>query len=327
MAAETKREISMRPFRLGDEQGILDLFKAAFERDKDPEIWQWFYRKGPWGEGLIEVAECDGQIMGFYGGLPGKLRIGDETVLGLQSTDTMIHPDFRNLRTFLALARQAYARFAQQGVRVVYGFPNKAIAKVRKMMLNWTLLGDVQALELASLSAIPDISAPDGMRIIPVDRFDGGVDTLWSKVVSSKAVVRERDSAFLNWRYVDKPGITHCRIIAEDSSGALVGLAVGKVFAGDKPAADILELLTDEDAAPGVTVALTGSLLKRLAELGAGAANAWFPEEDPRHAMLRELGFAPSEFKTHFGYCFIGDADGGRRLDRWHLTMGDSDVF
>jgi GNAT superfamily N-acetyltransferase len=52
------------------------------------------------------------------------MKVGDDDVVATLSLDTMVHPDFRGQGMFTKLAEDLYGRIANDGMPIVYGFPN-----------------------------------------------------------------------------------------------------------------------------------------------------------------------------------------------------------
>jgi hypothetical protein len=65
------------------------------------------------------------QPIAFYGVIPTVIWYNGKTILAAQSADTMTHPGYRNMRLFTALANLTYTLCKQEGIRLVFGFPNQ----------------------------------------------------------------------------------------------------------------------------------------------------------------------------------------------------------
>lgn len=65
------------------------------------------------------------QPIAFYGVIPTVLWYNGKMILAAQSADTMTHPGYRNMGLFKALANLAYTLCKQEGIGLVFGFPNQ----------------------------------------------------------------------------------------------------------------------------------------------------------------------------------------------------------
>ena len=106
---------SMRAYREGDEDGILELWKATYpEKEYDREgwlrWWHWMYKENPAGPGRIWLAEYDGKIVGQYPIIPVLMKIGARIVTAFQSINLMTHPDHRRQGIYESLSGKRLLR-------------------------------------------------------------------------------------------------------------------------------------------------------------------------------------------------------------------------
>jgi GNAT superfamily N-acetyltransferase len=254
-----KRKWSMRAYKEGNEEGILELWKAVYpEREYNQEKWlrwwQWMYRDNPAGGGRIWLAEHDGKIVGQYAIVPVKVKVGSKTVLGSQSVDTMTHPDYRHQKIFETLARKVYDEAEEDGIHIVYGFPNKFSYPGFVKKLNWFDIATMQvmfkplnwrnAIKLKVknkfLQAVLAMGASlvfnkvffrtqklpfvESLNINQVTSFDDRVNDLWAKISSQYHIMIVRDKDYLNWRY-STPGANYSILVAE-KAGEICGYLV-----------------------------------------------------------------------------------------------------
>lgn len=114
---------SVRLYREGDEQGILELMNLAGIKRKI-EDWSWEYVENPFGH-LIGVAEYGRQIIGHMALVPVYMKTRLESVKGCQAVDLIVHPKFRGQGIFLAIGKFLVNEAEKQGISIAYGFPNK----------------------------------------------------------------------------------------------------------------------------------------------------------------------------------------------------------
>jgi Acetyltransferase (GNAT) domain len=125
-------EISYRPYASGDEAQILALYQAAFGITLSLDEWRWHYGR----DAIIELAESAGSIIGHYAVQPRPFFVGARACSAGLVIGSMVAPEFRNITTFLELAKRAYERCKQQSIPFVYAFPNDNVWLVRRRMLD-----------------------------------------------------------------------------------------------------------------------------------------------------------------------------------------------
>ncbi|MFC2002762.1 GNAT family N-acetyltransferase [Chloroflexota bacterium] len=254
-----ERRWSMRAHREGDEEGILELWKAVYpEKEYDPEKWlrwwRWLYKDNPAGGGRIWLAEHDGKIVGQYTIVPVKMKNGNKAVLGSQGLNLMTHPDYRRQKMFETLARKVYDEAEEDGLHIGYAFLNKFSCPGFVKKLNWFDIGIMQpmakplnwrnAVKLkiksrflqrvlamgASLlvnkvffrtSKPPDM---EGLTINQITSFDDRINALWAKVSTQHQIMVVRSKDYLNWRY-GTPEVNYS-IFAAEKAGEISGYLI-----------------------------------------------------------------------------------------------------
>ena len=248
--------LHIRPYKTGDEAGILRLREVVFG-DLDPvrttlSAWRWQFLENPAGGPFCVIAEDRGTIVGQYAAIPTRFSVrGEETVFAF-SCDTMVHPDYRRRGLFVLLARELYGILAEQhGIPMVWGFPNQASLPGFTKHLGWKqvhvfspwislfrpltcfcrqvplLKRFVPVSEVAKESALPFRSHDGGKELViePLDHFSDEFDRLWDSRRDLFSVIQIRDSRYLNWRYLGMPAFGYLPFSIKwkgDLSGFLV---------------------------------------------------------------------------------------------------------
>nr|WP_320013632.1 GNAT family N-acetyltransferase [uncultured Desulfobacter sp.] len=116
----------IRGFQDGDEKQILTLFKTVFGQRRDVDTWKWMFKNNPYGRiyaGLAFSKESH-ELIGQYTVIPTPINHRGNKVIGCQSVDTMVHPEFRKYGLFVKTAEYCYQELQKDGVKIVFGFPN-----------------------------------------------------------------------------------------------------------------------------------------------------------------------------------------------------------
>lgn len=268
-----ERAWSIREYKEGDEKAILKLTEAIYgevlDKDRWMRWWNWRYKDCPSGAPIIWVAEFNGRLAGQYLITRVKIKIGNEVITGSQSESTMTHPDYQRQGIFEALAQKTYEEAGQKGIHIVYGFPNEysypgfirklgwfdvgaqsAMLKplnleniLRKYITNRCLLRTCTVSAnfiIKTLYRTRNTPKVDGLTITRVLSFDERINDLWEKVSKDYKIIVVRDKEYLNWRYVDVPGVDYAIYLAEKGGQILgytvlkcerqFGLKVGRIF-------------------------------------------------------------------------------------------------
>ncbi len=362
MSTTSAAKWTARPYREGDEKGILDLWKAVYpERTYIPgewlKWWRWLYRDNPRGMGVIAVADAEGKIVSHAAEIPLMMKIGSAEVLTGIALDAMTHPDFRRQGTLAALVDLRRQEGEKRGIRATYGFRNKYAypypglasrlvmfdgATIQKVFLavDWkaalrtqTGNGLLRALGPAAgrlADAVVfrprEARCPEGLSIRPVERFDEQADRFWARISERNRVMVVRDQQYLNWRYADPPHRRYTRLVAS-RAGDMAGFAV---FSCGEVEGTTIGCIVDVLAESGrVAEGLVAAAVARCREEKAALVWSARMAGTPLARAFRRQGFisAPrSKSIVVKGWTNSPDlAAELREPGNWFLQMGDSD--
>ncbi|MGA2436669.1 MAG: GNAT family N-acetyltransferase, partial [Bryobacteraceae bacterium] len=218
--------------------GLCALDWSVRARRVPPDFWPWLYFRNPAGD-AVAIAAFDGhRPVGRFERIPVRVAIDGQT----QTADLMqgltLAPEFRqwtHLRRLLAAALRA-----ESAVKPVFsfGFTTSAAARLNAS-LGHPVLGRVPVfaavLDGAAMlrgrkfpSPVSAIAGPlsgalFGWRTRPhggrievseTSEFTGNLDELRPSPATPTAIYIRKDSVYLNWRYVERPGACYRRLIA-----------------------------------------------------------------------------------------------------------------
>lgn len=314
----------LRPYRPGDEQGICDLFSTCHGRPLPLDVWRWRYAPQNGTAPVIEVAVEAGRVVAHLGTLPVTLQRGEEALSAGLWVDLMVHPDSRNLSLFLDMAEANHRHCAEAGLRLVFAFPNDRSYPVLKRMLNWNTIEDIDALE-APLSELKPIPAETNIR--KVSDFTSEYDDLWRRLRPDGAFVGTKTSAWLSWRYRQRPAGRYEAWCARNENERLSGWLVAKFF--DAPQGRIGDIL-DFCAEPDSFDALWSTALTHFKTSGVQTISSWALRGSPLFQRFVGWGLAPRGPRTHFAGRWTSPnelAPFPARGEDWRVSKGDSDIF
>lgn len=121
-------EYTIRRATDGDIQGFLELHDTVFgswPESKAREVFDWKYRENPYFEELpVIVAETDGEIVGAKGHFGLEIVVGEESLLGVQAGDLMVHSDHRGKGIQVEMIRLDEVLYEEDS-RLRFGVPSK----------------------------------------------------------------------------------------------------------------------------------------------------------------------------------------------------------
>ncbi|MEM7546726.1 MAG: GNAT family N-acetyltransferase [Pseudomonadota bacterium] len=165
---------------------------------------------------------------------------------------------------------------------------------------------------------------PTGFHHEEVDRFPDEIDDLWDRVRPRSGHIFERSARFLNWRFLDCPGLSYRRFLLY-KNGALAGYLVTRL--GD-PAELPLGVVADAFADPSDGAALDALLILARNVLSSGSEYLEAAASAPAwQDALRRAGFIAT--KTMRPTIVCTDPNLRARLastgNDWHFTKADHD--
>jgi predicted N-acetyltransferase YhbS len=109
-----------------EKERLVDLYRAAFGRNKTAELWDWKYIQNPLAPADPEVivALDNGKIVGARPFVIAEIWLGNEKVRAAQHSDTMVHPEHQGKGIFNRMGQFAIKYLKESGYALSYGFAN-----------------------------------------------------------------------------------------------------------------------------------------------------------------------------------------------------------
>ena len=288
--------------------------------------------------------------------LPVMFRINGVQVPALQSIDTLTDIDHRGKGLFIKLALRLYKEAAASGFALIYGFPNENSAPGFFKKLNWISFGEAPFLfkplnpfyfikklvhrkkhtDFSSTNYIfnapKSFSPVSGAVIKSVDHFGDDYNRLWQLAAENIKVCIDRSAAYMNWRYVDKPGEHYYRygLYVKDTLAAVMIFSIKNKH--DGVIGYIMDLIIDPaDVAPGKHLLKFASQLFKKHKVDV--VLTWNLPGSFNHSCYKQSGYLRLPEKLRPQKLFIG----AMALDRaraglvediknWYISYADSDT-
>ena len=228
---------NLRKYREGDELSIVDLLDIAFGKWKGITLtkiqtiayWKWWYKQNPAGSPIIWLAEHDNKIIGHYGIVPMKMKVGNTYLTGSVGCDAATHPQYQGKGIFSYIINKCYQDAAENNIPLTYGFANIHLGPTYKRyewrghisfitnmikVLNWepVLSRYIHYKFLARFAAYflgkiyrSNSELNSDLEIKRIRYFDERINIFWEDISNHFKIIVKRDQTFLNWRYVDHP--------------------------------------------------------------------------------------------------------------------------
>ncbi len=344
--------MTIRPWRDGDEVGLIRLFLRTFGRPISTDHWKWKLRAGAPAFENVWLALSRDQPIFQYAGIPIRFSLDRTEVPAVVSVDTMTAPEFRRRGLLTQVAGKAYGAWRDAQVAFVIGLPNENWGS-RARALGWQSLFPLQWLVrplrpeamLAGRLAWPALerlgfigslwNAALGTRLRPAQDIEvedvaeatSEFDRIWECCRSELTFSTVRDERWIRWRFLSSPARNYVVSLARHRGQPTGYVCHTVVQAGGRKSGFVADLLcrrTDDDTRSS----LLASLLARLRETNVESVRALAIPGTAEFSWLRRAGFLPSHaFRVEI-VPLRPDLPLDRMRDptQWHLTGADFDV-
>ena len=249
-----------RGYQQGDEHLIKDLYYQVFNKERSIPDWQWEFMDAPEGPSNIRVIEDKGAVVGHIALIPIRFQYLDREIVVGKSEDSSLHKDYRGKRLFGKLEHQCFDTAAEKGYSISYSIsrtarevhikagyhPLESIEGYFVPLRSGHVVGELKNAGVISgyqaLAARPLLkllagrfhkrvkradSPPADITIERVTHFSDEFDDLWRRFTDQNRVITiKRSSAYLNWRFTQKPNHDY-EIYVARHKGQLVGYLIG----------------------------------------------------------------------------------------------------
>lgn len=358
--------LNMREYKEGDEQAIvnlLDIVFGAWSSKGGLNYWKWLYKDNPAGRPIIRIAEYDKKVVGHYAIFPVRMKVREGCILGSQSVDTAVHPEYRGRGIFKTLASKVYAEAGKSGIPLTYGFTDikmpayKGFTKklgwkhiclmtlmtnilnpektLKKYFTRNRLLLSLGKLFLNTLKFFKSMfkifethSQIEDLKIHEVRRFDERINALWTKLSKMYDLIVIRDKTYLNWRYVDKPD-KYILYIAERKDKILGYAVLKETINGNFKKGFMVDIMAPANH-DEVIAALIAKAMEHFKERNVDLVECQLIKSHPYCKILKKAGFlalrSTSAFIIHIKSQQIGLTDLlSLDIKKWFITYGDGD--
>jgi Acetyltransferase (GNAT) domain len=333
----------------------LELYKNAFEVNGMPMsleklTWQHDnYLKPSYISWIIDV-ENDNRIKGLYSSFFIEFLIKGQKKVAAQSIDTLTDINYRGQGLFPKLASDVNKRLAENNTAFIYGFPNSNSAPGFFKKLNWQKIGNglvpflIKPLSLSfvfkkflKINKISPIDYPPFIQhknIRELNNFNNPqVNVLANNFLSQKKYFINRTSAYLNWRFIDKPleNYKSLGFFEQDVLKGFIVFTIKQKHGGN--IGYIMELIYNP-LTPTVGKSLLKYATTYLKKSNADVILAWNFKGSPNYNIFKKSLFLRipeklQSIKLFFGACLFDKNNITQDFynsDNWYISYCDSDT-
>lgn len=333
----------------------ISLYKRCFDENQIPKqynIIEWqFFKNNNKNYVSIEFDNSNNKAAAIYATFGVTFKIESQELLGCQSLDTITDIDYRGKGLFVKLAKHVYHNAKNEGIALVYGFPNGNSIHGFKTKLEWDVLDSVPFLikplkssyftsRISFLNFLPNFKMSflgytnsNQYRIEEAFSFPQETNQLWKIFSKDIKVAVQRNKKYLDWRYINKPlenyKIAHCYSKENVYLGFIV--YVVKEKHGGK-IAYIMELIFNLNN-PMAGDKLLQYAVNQIKKEDADCILSWcLPHSPNKKTFKKEFFFnLPEKFRPielHFGArSFKSELNAIiNNRNNWYLSYSDSDT-
>ncbi len=333
--------------RPDDFERIYDCVDEAFGHPRRRELYDWLYRRNPYGYARVWYVEeqASGRVLKTGASIPWPIWNGEVARRGVLAGDAATVPDWQR-RGLSAVRRNFVRSHPWYGSGVTIAEPNEGSRVVTTKagdahMMHGPLSGGVAVLRAGPLVArtpLPGVvTRPVGalvdpffsawqrlgarsssdLRVEPIDRFDADFDEVTLRTMGFPQYWCPHNAEFLNWRYFDHPVESYMAFaLVEDERP--VGYSVIRIAGNEATVSEFA-------VAPDRAGALLAQSLATAREAGCAWVN-FFALRGWRHwPAFRKAGFLPYTTEHHFLGTDLQNKDTSASPNAWQVTPGDRD--
>ncbi len=356
-----------RPYKSGDERGILDLLQTVSLEEQSLDRWRWQYEKNPAGEPVIWVAENGGRIIGHRAYVPALVKFGSNTMIVGQAIDTVVDIEYRRQGIFMDLIQKSLIEAHSRGWAFIYNFPNEyslpgylkagwhKVCQMRRLIKvfrpeNVSQAGFGDRFGVAKVfqsvgwiyrkvfSTSKNALTGADLSFKEESCFDTRFDRFWNVFSRYLTIGVIRDSKYLNWRYV-KNHENNFTIYSVGKNEDLLGFAVlncssrKAIHAGTLKkklqVGNIVEFLI----LPNQSYVARTLLIKSISFLNKqnmDIVSCWLSAQSSYRFLFRQQGFFSYPFgMANFVVRPLANISSDTLMDKkkWVLSLGDTDAY
>ncbi len=286
----------IRPYIDEDEKAVRSLWKIAFGKDCNPEIWRWKYHHSFLGRRALLCVTQDNHPVVFFSCLPyfamnhgKKVRIG-------HALDSMSHPGYRRNISgrnglFTLTTKSFFDLYGHPDDLVfIYGLPGVRHFRLGSILLNYTRLTNPLLYFVWPCGLLENRRSFFKGSVRTIRDNKDRLDEFAHRMEKYYPFSIFRDSEFLNWRYDQHPILSY-KIFTYKSlwNKKINGWMATRLEGG---LATIVDMLIPPDQS--LFFDFLGGICRHLISLGITSVRTWLPKNHFLSEFLVSSGIVPN---------------------------------
>lgn len=343
-----------------DLPSLFDLYRKVMTfppSESVEEYWHWRFWQNPIDHGIrppFWVVKHESRVVGAMAQVPVILEVEGHPIRSYWTADLMVDPEVRGL----GLAKRIFNQYREANDIVLStGYPPDSVtSRVARSVgfrsfpafsylfkfynlkpilarLPWAspVAGCLSELSRPFLGKIGWRwrTAPAGILLREISRFDHAFDILWRRVAGEISVAVRRTHETMNWRYFDNPFFEY-KTIGAWYHEELLGCVVLKVAHAETFTYGTIPEIIVPKGESAIQECLLGCAMEAFHRAKVDVVKSLM---SPPHLerLLRRAGFIAIGRSIDFVFSFrpdIPDTNFASLLKRggWYFTKGDSDL-
>ena len=202
---------ALRPYQSDDKRGVLSLWRTAFGKEMNEELWRWKYMENPYGHQIMLCVNEEDQPVAMYSGIPYEANWKGDTVRFTHSMDDMSHPSYRGV---IGGRRGVFVKTAEfffdcyggpQASVFMYGYPGRRHFLLGKKVLQYrSITGGVAFMSGLTSILEKNVKVFSG-KIEEIKEVNESIDEVFERLRIYYPFSIKRNSTFLQWRFLAHP--------------------------------------------------------------------------------------------------------------------------
>jgi len=305
---------------------------------KQSEWIDWKYRKNPYGEPILVIAESNGKIAGMQALIPRLYYSNNNPIQTVEAVDAFVRPSFRRdgiyqhiwiktlqivkarnlvLTTFPSTKSQSIGAMRKEGLKTLGALntylnilrPAALLERKNLHRLSWVYKNVFEPFH--RVNRTPDNLSVDVLEITEFQR---------SEQPENMMIVGGRSQEYLNWKFCDSPMNDYTSVLFSEASEN-IGFAAFRI-ASDKATLTVHDYVINSNLS-GCIDSLKKHIWDNYPEIGAILFTEL--ESGPLASTLKNSGFFVKPSNQVLMLDNIDESVLPLDPEQWLITRGDSD--
>ena len=322
------KKIVIRSYKKNDE---LNFFKLDREIEEHPHnrrsvknfLWK-FKGQNPFGKAVNFFSYQGKKIIAHFGAVPLKWIIKNKEILGSCSIAMMVKPEWQNKGLVKFIGDKVFESLKKNKIVFVYGYPNQKALALHIKFWNYSNFINQKTYTLKKRIKITS----NIFQTFKVTNFTKKYDLFWNNNKNDYEAILDRNSKFLNWRYLNRPDKKYFCYYVLDNNGNIVGYFVLKSYKlrqiKKMHIIDIFVQKLDKDNLKNVCLSIIDRIYKH--KLNENEISFWLNGNNKLVNIFKSIGFEPTTVRPMIIKHLVQKNSSLNKISakNFYFTMGDT---